>query len=64
MGMKTQNIWFNTPKINPQSNPNKFGGGKRLRNLLGGGQNGDRRRGMSAEAMAARGNNVGFLRFA
>jgi len=28
MGMKTENIWFKTPKINPQSNPNKFGGEK------------------------------------
>ena len=29
MGMKTENIWFKMPKINPQSNPNKFGGEKR-----------------------------------
>jgi len=29
MGMKMQNIQFKTPKINPQSNPNKFGDGKR-----------------------------------
>jgi len=29
MGMKMENIWFKTPKINPQSNPNKFGGEKR-----------------------------------
>jgi len=29
MGMKTHNIRLKTPKINPQSNPNKFGGEKR-----------------------------------
>jgi len=29
MGMKTENIRFKTPKVNPQSNPNKFGGEKR-----------------------------------
>jgi len=29
MGMKTQNIRFKMPNINPQSNPNKFGGEKR-----------------------------------
>jgi len=29
MGMKMQNIQFKTLKINPQSNPNKFGGEKR-----------------------------------
>jgi len=28
MGMKTENIQFKMPKINPQSNPNKFGGEK------------------------------------
>jgi len=28
MGMKMENIRFKTPKINPQSNPNKFGGEK------------------------------------
>jgi len=29
MGMKIENIKFETPKINPQSNPNKFGCEKR-----------------------------------
>jgi len=31
MGMKTENIEFKTPKIYPQSYPNKFGGEKRLK---------------------------------
>jgi len=28
MGMKTHNIRLKMPKINPQSNPNQFGGEK------------------------------------
>jgi len=31
IGMKTENIRFKMPKINPQSNSNKFGGEKRLK---------------------------------
>jgi len=31
MGMKTENIRFKTATINPQSNPNKFGGEKCLK---------------------------------
>jgi len=40
MGMKTQNIWFKTPKIHNQ-NPNKFSGEK-VQKLPGGAQNGGR----------------------
>jgi len=42
-GMKTENIRFKTPKINPQSNPNKFDV-KNVRKLPRGARNGGRRR--------------------
>ena len=31
MGTKTKNVLFKIPKINPQSNPNKFSGLKRCK---------------------------------
>ena len=40
MGMKTYNIRLKTPKINPQSNPNK----KNVQKLPGGARNGGCRR--------------------